>query len=178
MPETPNPSPEKAPAPGIPPVDLGALLATFLGVLKGPAQFYTSIKEEKGFVKVLTFSIAMGAVYGVLRLIWWPLFGGSLGWGIRELIQSLIFGAVGPFVGGAIVWIICMFFGSKAPYEPSARIAGYASAVLPVIGVCLFVKWIGWIAALVVFAYGVYIAVIGARTLNFEPPPPAATSTT
>jgi hypothetical protein len=180
MPETPSsppPSPEQAPAPAIPPIDVNALLGTAMAVLRTPADFFKSKKDEKGFVKCLTFSIAAGVVHGVLRLLSWIMYGHSLGGGLRELVQAIVFGAIGPFIGGAIVWAISMIFGSKATYEPNVRIAAYGFAVMPVMGACLLVPWVGWMGAHAAALYGIYILVVGARTLNFEvPPAPTPTS--
>jgi hypothetical protein len=75
--------------------------------------------------------------------------------------------------GGLIVWIISKVAGSTAPYEPSVRIAAYSYVVAPVAAACLFLRWIGWIGAVVVVLYGIFIAVTGAKVLNFEAPPPA-----
>jgi hypothetical protein len=173
MTETSVPPPQQTSSPGLPPVDPSALVATFVAVLKAPAEFFKSIKDEKGFQKVLVFSVAAWVVYGVLMLVERILYGWGVGHGIRDLVQAVISGFLGPFIGGAILWVICMVLGSKAPYEPAVRICGYSYAVLPIIGLCMLVPWIGWLAALVVGIYGIYIVVMGARTLLFEPAPAA-----
>jgi len=173
MPETsPNPpSPQQAQVPGSPLFDPAALVATFFAVIKGPGDFFRSVRNEKGFQKCVTFSVASWVVFGVLMLLFRILYGHGFGAGVRELLQDVIFGFVGPFIDGLIVWVVCLILGSKAPYEPSVRIASYASAVMPIVGVFMLVKWVGWVGALAACVYGIYIIVVGARTLNFEPPP-------
>src|SRR5512142_3199289 len=102
MPENaPNPPP--SPAPGIPPVDPNALVATALAVLKTPAEFFKSIKDDKGFQKPLTFSVAVWAVYAILRLLY-PLFHLQIGSVIGTVIVAAICAFLVPFVGGIIIW--------------------------------------------------------------------------
>ncbi|HET6411862.1 MAG TPA: YIP1 family protein [Anaeromyxobacter sp.] len=168
---TPPPPPPQ-PKPGSPIVDPAALLATFFSVIRGPGEFFKSAKEEKGLQRCVTFSVASWLVFGVLMLLERILYGHGFGAGVRELVQNVIFGFLGPFIDGLIIWIVCLILGSKAPYEPSVRIASYASAVMPIVGVFMLVKWIGWLGAVAACVYGLYIVVLGARTLNFEPPPP------
>jgi hypothetical protein len=177
MPESlPNPAPSsgQGSSPGAPLVDPNALVATFVSVLKTPADYFKSIKEEKGFQKCLVFSVAALLVYGVLAAIGFLFRGFGVGAAIVLLVQSAISGVIGPFIGGAVIWVICMIFGSKAPYEHSVRISAYGSAVAPVAGVCMLVPYIGWLGALVCWIYGIYVVVMGAKALNFEPKPPAA----
>lgn len=171
---SPTPSTPQAPAPGAPLVDPNALVATFMAVLKTPAEFFKSIKGETGFQKCLVFSVAMFVVQGVLLLLWQLVYYHSFGAGIGSLVQATITGFIGPFIGGLILWVICMVLGSKAPYDPSVRIAAYSSAVAPVAGACMLVPWIGWIGALAAFVYGIYVVVLGAKALNFEQPPVAS----
>ncbi len=178
MPESlPNPSPSsgQGPAPAAPLFDPNALVATFVAVLKAPSDFFKSIKGEKGFQKCLIFSVAALVVYGVLAAVGLLFRSFGAGLAVATLVQSAISGIIGPFIGGAIIWVICMIFGSKAPYEHSVRISAYGSAVAPVAGVCMLVPYIGWLGALVCWLYGIYVVVMGAKALNFEPqPPPAA----
>jgi hypothetical protein len=110
-------------------------------------------------------------VLAALALVFHGLGGGLA---VRTVVQAAVSGLIGPFIGGAIIWVICLIFGGKAPYEHSARIAAYGTAVAPVAGACMLVPFIGWLGALVAWLYGLYIVVMGARTLNFESPPPAA----
>jgi hypothetical protein len=173
MTETSVPPPQQTSRPGLPPVDPSALVATFVAVLKAPAQFFKTIKDEKGFQKCLVFSVAMSVVAGVVSALW-PLLHGQVITALAVIVGTVIFGGIlGPFIGGLIIWIISMIFGSKAPYEPSVRISAYAYAVGPIVAVCNLVPFIGWLAGLVVWVYGIYIAYLGAKELNFEPAPAA-----
>jgi hypothetical protein len=191
VPETsPNPTtpPTQPPSlPSLPPIDPKALLATAIAVVKNPTEFFRSIKGETGFAKCLVFSVAAAAVYGVLvflsTIIYVSVLAG-FGFAIVAAIQGLILavlvgGLIGPFLGGLIVWGVSVIFGSKAPYEPSVRIAAYSMAVMPVMGVASFIApvWILYfLVALAISAYAIYIAVMGAKVLNFDAP--AAPTTT
>lgn len=177
MPESlPNPSPSQGQgsAPGAPLIDPNALVATFVAVLKAPVEFFKSTREEKGFKKCLVFSVAMMVVYGVLAAAALVMVGLGGGWAVRTFVRAVVFGFIGPFVGGAVLWMVCMVLAGKAPYEFSARIVAYSTAVAPVAGACLLVPYIGRLGAFLAVLYGLYIVVMGAKTLNFEPPPTAA----
>ena len=173
MPETPStppPSPEKAPAPGIPPIDPNAIMANVIAVLKTPAEFYKSIKDEKGFQKTVMFSVIMYAVYGVCSLVWDVIHGWVAG-GITALVVALIIGVIAPFLGGIILWAISMAFGSKSTWERAVPIAGYSTAVIIGVGIGVLVPGIGWLIQLVSYLYGLYLWYVGAKTLLFEPAP-------
>ncbi len=172
MPETSNPPPSPTPAPGIPPIDPNAIMANVLAVLKTPAEFFKSIKDEKGFQKPLMFSIIMYAVYGVCSMVW-PIIHGWVGVAVTALVVAVISGVIAPFLGGIIVWAISMAFGSKATWERAVPIAGYATATLLGVGVGALVPYIGWLIQLVSWLYGLYILYVGAKTLLFEPTPDA-----
>ncbi len=175
MPETaPNPPPS---APGIPPVDPNALVATALAVLKTPADFFRSIKDEKGFQKPLTFSVAVWAVYAVLRLLY-PLFHLHIGSVIGVLVVAAIFAFVWPFVGGIILWAICMAFGSKATWERAVPIVAYSSVVVVASGIASLLLILTYAMAPLVMLvglaaaiYGIYLCYVGAKALMFEPTP-------
>lgn len=186
-PTTPPPSQPSQPSSGpvLPPIDLRALVATALAVVKSPAEFFRGIKDEIGFVKCLVFSVAAAVVYGGLVFFSSFFLGlrigfvSAIGTAFTELIKGVIVGGiVGPFLGGLIVWGVSLVFGSKAPYEPSVRIAAYSSALLPAVGLASFIvglSFIFWIVTLAILAYGIYIAVTGAKILNFDAPPAPTT---
>ncbi len=188
MPETsPNPTtppPQPPSLPALPPIDPKALLATAIAVVKNPTEFFRGIKGETGFAKCLVFSVAAAAVYGVLIFLSTLIFVSVLtgfGFAFIAAIQGLIVavlvgGLIGPFLGGLVVWGVSMIFGSKAPYEPSVRIAAYSMAVMPAVGLLSFIPVLGWILMVVPYAYAIYIAVMGAKVLNFDAP--AAPTTT
>lgn len=184
MPDTsPNPTtppPSQPSLPALPPIDPRALVATALAVVTNPTEFFRSIKGETGFAKCLVFSVAAAVVYGVLVFLSNFLWGLRVGVGFAistaftALIVGVIVGGfVGPFLGGLVVWGLSLIFGSKAPYEPSVRIAAYSAALLPAWGVASFlvvVPFVYWLVWLALCAYGVYIAVMGAKVLNFDAP--------
>jgi len=118
----PTPPPPPQPKPGSPIVDPAALVATFFSVIRGPGDFFKSAKEEKGLQKCVTFSVASWLVFGVLMLLVRILYGHGFGAGVRELVQDVIFGFLGPFIDGLIIWIVCLILGSKAPYERTDRL--------------------------------------------------------
>jgi hypothetical protein len=185
MPE--NNTPPSAPqGPQMPPIDPKALIDTAIAVIKNPTEFFKGIKAETGFQKCLVFSVAMGVVYGVLAFVVTLIrfsmimgFGFAFGSAIGALIGGAIAGILGPFIGGLIIWGISLAFGSKATWEPSVRIAAYAMALAPVnaavsfIGLVPYIGWVSILVSLAVGVYGIYICVMGAKVLNFEPAPSA-----
>jgi hypothetical protein len=175
-PTTPPPST----GPVLPKIDPRELVATAIAVVKNPTEFFKGKKGETGFVNCLVFSVAAAVVYGALVFLSTLLFlsiaagfGFAITAAIGALIWAVVTGIVGPFFGGLIVWGVSLIFGSKAPYEPSVRIAAYSMAVLPVVGVCSFVPVLGALAMLAAGLYSIYIAIMGARVLNFDAPPTA-----
>ena len=172
--------PETAPTPSLPPIDPAAVQKTFLAVLTKPAEFYPTVKAEQGFQKVLLFSVIMGVIYGALGAVASILYLHSVIAAIIAIIVGGISGLLAPFIGGAIVFVVCMLFGSKAPFESSVKVAGYASAIYPLYGLAALVgivPLLPMLVQLVVGLYGLYICYIGAKALNFDPAgaaPPAA----
>ncbi|HYD42152.1 MAG TPA: Yip1 family protein [Anaeromyxobacter sp.] len=174
---SPNPT-QPSSGPVLPPIDPKALVATAIAVVKNPIEFFKGKKAETGLVNCLVFSVAMSLACGALTFVSTLVYSGfALIASFRVLFETVVGGGlIGPFVGGLIVWAVSLIFGSKAPYEPSVRIAAYSSAVLPAMGVASFIALLGWLAGLVMLAisaYGIYIAVMGARVLNFDAPPTA-----
>lgn len=183
---SPNPTtppPSQPSGPTLPPIDPKALVATAIAVVKNPTEFFKGKKGETGFAKCLVFSVAAALVYGVLVFLSTLLFvtiaagfGLALVSAIGALVSAAIMGIVAPFLGGLVVWGVSLIFGSKAPYEPSVRIAAYSMAVLPVSGLASFVPLVGSLVMLAAGIYSIYIAVMGARVLNFEAPPAPTTT--
>ena len=172
----PNPpSTEKAPAPGLPPSNPKALITTALAVLKAPAEFFKSIKDEKGFQKVVIFSVAMYVVNGVCSMVW-PLLRGWVGGAITNLVVALISEFIAPFIGGIVIWAICLAFGSKATWERAVPIAGYSTAVVLGFAVGALIPYVGFLVQLAAGLYGLYIMWVGAKALMFEPAPTATPS--
>ena len=176
MPET-APNPSSSPAPGIPPVDPNALVKTAVAVLTAPAAFFKSIKDDKGFQKPLVFSFAVWAVYAVFRLLY-PLFHLQIVGVIATIIGAAIGAVLTPFLGGIILWAICMAFGSKATWERAVPIAAYSSVVGIVSGVASLLLIVSWALAplvmligLVAWIYGIYLCYVGAKAIMFEPAP-------
>ncbi len=175
MPETaPNPPPS-SPAPGIPPVDPNALIATAVRVVKTPADFFRSIKDDKGFQKPLTFSVAVYLVYSVLVAVYPIAHGAVVPSIISIILTTLIGGIAGPFIGGIIIWAICLAFGSKATWDRAVPIAAYSSVVAIGAGIAALLLFVSYalsaLVGLVVWLYGLYLCYVGAKALMFEPAP-------
>ncbi len=178
MPEnSPNQSSSPSPAPALPPVDPAALVNTAIAVLKAPGEFFKNLKEEKGYQKILVFSVAMYLVYSVLAQIWAIAHGAVVSAIVNIVLMTVIGGIVGPFLGGIIIWAICMAFGSKATWEKAVPIAGYAMAIMPLYGVAALLLFVSWglysLVSLAVGLYGLYIVWVGAKARMFEAAPPA-----
>jgi hypothetical protein len=169
--------PENSPssASQIPPIDPSAIVNTAVAVLKAPGEFFKNLKDEKGFQKILVFSIAMYLVYAVLAQISTIVHGAVIGAIVSIVLTALIGGIVGPFLGGVIIWAISMAFGSKATWERAVPIAGYATAIMPAYGVAALFLLVSYglyaLLSLVVGLYGLYIVWVGAKARMFEPAP-------
>lgn len=187
MPETNAPSS----APQMPKIDPKSLVDTAVAVIKNPTEFFKGIKGESGFQKCLIFAVAMGVAAGVasfvvalLTGIVHGLFAAAIIGAVMALILTPIFVVIFALVLGIIVWVVSMIFGSKASWEPSIRIAAYATALAPVnavLGIVGIIPILGAILGLLILlamiAYLIYICVMGAKVLNFEPAPAAPPAT-
>ncbi len=180
MPENASSPPPSGPAPAIPPIDPKALIDTAMAVLTKPAEFFKNLKEEKGYQKILIFSIAMCLVYAVLAQLWSLVHVSVVGAIVSIILTTVIGGIVGPFLGGIVIWAISMAFGSKATWEKAVPIAGYAAAVMPLYGVAALLLFVSWglysLLALLVGLYHLYICYLGAKARLFEPTPEAKPS--
>jgi len=172
---------ETSAAPQIPPVDPKKLVDTAVAVIKNPTEFFKGIKGETGFQKPLTFSVAMGVVSGIISavaVLLWAIVGGAVGVGIVAAVTALIGGVVGgilaPFIGGVIIWVISMIFGSKAQWQASVPIAAYSYAIGPIAALSGFIPLLGIVVSLAAWVYGIYICVMGAKVINFDVPPAPA----
>ncbi len=162
-------APTNAPSspPGLPPIDPAAILNTAVAVLRSPADFYRSVKDDKGFQKVVVFSVIMYAVYGVCSMVW-PLIHGYVGAAVAALVVAIISGLIAPFLGGLILWAICLAFGTKEKWERAVLIAGYATAIMLGAAVGALLPYVGVLIGLAAWLYGLYILWVGAKTLMFE----------
>jgi hypothetical protein len=161
-------------------VDPNALIQTAMAVLTKPAEFFKTVKDEKGFNKGLVFSVAMALVYAILSSLYSIFHGFVVTAIIGIIIVTLIAGLVGPFIGAFIIWDICMAFGSKATWERAFPISAYSMAVAPVAGLVSLLAFVtiglASLVGLLVWLYGLYICYVGARALMFEPTPEAKPS--
>jgi hypothetical protein len=174
--------PENSPpaSPQVPPVDPSAIINTAMAVLTKPAEFFKNLKDEKGYQKILVFSIAMNLLYAVLSQIWPLVHGMVVGAIVNIVLISVIGGIVGPFLGAIIIWAVCMAFGSKATWEKAVPIAGYGMAIMPLYGVAALLLFVAWglysLLSLAVGLYGLWICYLGAKARMFEAAPEAKPS--
>jgi hypothetical protein len=160
----PGPTP---PASAAPLFDPKAIADAFVRVLTRPAEFWASVRDQKGFGPPLVFAVVMGLVAGLMGAILAVTglggvlggFGGPIGGviGVAGIITTPIIYAIGCFIGGGIVYLIALVAGGKADYEQSLRIAGYANAVGPITMAVAFVPFLGIVPSL----YGLYLVALG-----------------
>lgn len=158
-----------APAPQGPsqPSAAPGILQAFVGVLTKPADFYASVRTASGLGAPLVFAVVMGLVSGVITAVFATIglgaaagaMGGAFGagMGVVSILLSPIFAVIGCFVGGAIVHVISMIAGGRGTFEQSVRVAGYASAVMPIGAVLGFVPLLNVLPNL----YGLYLVALG-----------------
>ncbi len=162
---SPSPSAPPPPAGSPPPVSVAALVRAFLAVLTRPAAFFESVKGQAGFRDPLVFAVAMGLAGGVIQAVFamahlLPLVG--VGAGLAMIVLLPVFSVIGCFVGGAVVHVVASIAGGKGTFEDSVRIAGHASAVLPVSAALSFSPLLQYLPAF----YGLYVAALGIVALH------------
>lgn len=168
---------EETPAAGGPtspgsggPFALSWIPRTALAVLRGPAEFYESIRGEAGLRRCLVFSVAALSLAGAELWITSLIVGGGAFMALVA-VYFLLLGLLTPFMGGMVVWVAGQFLGGKAGYATSIRIAAYSYAVVPIaVGLSLAFGVVGALPVL----YGLFVVITGVKVLSAEPP---ATST-
>jgi hypothetical protein len=162
-PPAPQGHPPSSPAPAGGP----GIVQAFVAVLTKPAAFYTSVRDASGLGAPVVFALVMGLASGVIAAVFTVVglgaasgaMGSALGAaaGFGAIVMSPVFAVVGCFVGGAIVYLISMIAGGKGTYEQSVRVAGYASAVMPLSALLGFAPLLGTLPSL----YGLYLVAQG-----------------
>ena len=165
IPSAPAPQgqPPSSAAPGAAP----GIFQAFTAVLTRPGEFYASVRGASGFGAPVVFALVMGVVSGVVAAVYTVIglgaaagaMGGALGTaaGLSAIVMSPVFAVVGCFVGGAIVHVISMIASGRGTYEQSVRVAGYASAVMPIGALLGFLPLLNVLPSL----YGLYLVAQG-----------------
>ncbi len=161
----PEPTPSAPPPGSPPPISAAALVQAFQAVLTRPAAFFESVKGQTGFREPLVFAVATGLAGGVIHAVFamahlLPRVG--VGAGLAMIVLLPVFSVVGCFIGGAVVHVVASIAGGKGSFEHSVRIAGYASAVLPVSAVLSFAPLLQYLPTF----YGLYVAALGIVALH------------
>jgi hypothetical protein len=146
------------------PEQLKSIVPTAIAVVTDPRRFFASMPKEGGFEAPGAFALVMlvayGAIFAVLSLIHL-----TVGGFFASLILMPILGAIGLFIGAAIVFFVSNSLGGQATYESSFRIVAYSSAIAPIQSVAQIVPYL----PILVSAYGFYVAIVAVIAVHQVP---------
>jgi len=126
--------------------DISTVIADAKKVVFSPVTFFKEMPHSGGFADPAIFAAVMAFVMGVVFAIY-SLFGMKYGGaGLASIIMFPIFGVIGSFIGGAILFVIWKLMGSEKSYETAYRCVAYSYAIAPVLAVISFVPYLAGIA--------------------------------
>jgi len=138
--------------------------------LVAPAEYFAVMPKEGGFgeplVKAVIYSLIAGIIGFIFSFMHLSAFSGLFGSsvGIFLIINSLIFGIIGLFIGGAIILVISSICGGNTNYETNVRVTASLMAIYPVQALLSFLTginiWIGQLVFLAIALYGLYMLYI------------------
>ena len=147
---------------------------TWKKVIMSPSEFYENMPKEAGFGEPLAFATInfvvlgfgkalMSIIFGFLGL---TLLGGDAGVTAISMVINVvlntiftpIFGIIGLFIGGAILFILFKIVGGSGSYEGTVRILSYSSAV----GLLAWIPIAGWLFGL----YQIILNIIGGKYVH------------
>ncbi|KAF5416665.1 MAG: hypothetical protein C5S48_02310 [Candidatus Methanogaster sp.] len=122
-------------------------IGTWKKVITTPGDFFKEMPTSGGYEEPLKFAVINYIIAGIgMTLI-------SLGSAFFMIVAMPIFGIIGLFISGAILYICFKIVGGSGSYEGTVRIVAYASAVNAV----AWIPILGWIVAL----YAIYLEIVG-----------------
>ena len=142
-----------------------------------PAEYFAVMPKEGGFgdplVKAVIYSLIagiIGFIFSFMNLSTFSgLFGSSVG--LFLIINSLFFGIIGLFMGGAIILVISSICGGNTNYETNVRVTASLMAIYPIHALLSFLTgvniWIGQLVFLTIALYGLYMLFV-ALTKSLE----------
>ena len=119
-------------------------IGTWKKVITTPGDFFKEMPTSGGYEAPLKFAVVNYVIAGIgMALI-------SLGSAFFMIVAMPIFGIIGLFISGLILYICFKIIGGSGSYEGTVRIVSYASAVnavswIPIIGqiIGLYVIYLG-----------------------------------
>lgn len=132
-------------------VNMSEFIDEFIGtwkkVITTPGDFFREMPTSGGYGEPLKFAVVNYIIAGIgLTLI-------SLGRAFFMIVAMPIFGIIGLFISGLILYICFKIVGGSGSYEGTVRMLSYVSAVNAV----AWIPIIGWIVAL----YAIYLKIVG-----------------
>ena len=122
-------------------------IGTWKRVITTPGDFFKEMPTSGGYEVPLKFAVVNYVIAGIgLTLV-------SLGSAFFMIVAMPIFGIIGLFISGAILYICFKIVGGSGSYEGTVRIVSYASAVNAV-------SWIPIIGQ-IIGLYAIYLGIVG-----------------
>jgi hypothetical protein len=122
-------------------------IGTWKKVITTPGDFFKEMPTSGGYEAPLKFAVVNYIIAGIgLTLI-------SLGSAFFMIVAMPVFGIIGLFISGAILYVCFKIVGGSGSYEGTVRMLSYTSAVNAV----SWIPILGWIVAL----YAIYLAIVG-----------------
>ena len=98
-------------------------IGTWKKVITTPGDFFKEMPTSGGYEAPLKFAVVNYVIAGIgMALI-------SLGSAFFMIVAMPIFGIIGLFISGLILYICFKIIGGSGSYEGTVRIVSYASAV-------------------------------------------------
>jgi len=155
MSESPTPGGATAPAPGAHGGARRSFGERLLGALWLDAGVYDEIEHDPSALPQAAGVVALGALAAGLGS---PAAGGGVG-----LMAGLVAAALGWLASTAVVWLVGVYWlEHTSDYPELLRTLGFASApqMLMLVGI---IPLLGWLAALVSWAWGLAAFVVAVR---------------
>ena len=122
-------------------------IGTWKKVITTPGDFFKEMPTSGGYGEPLKFAVVNYIIAGIgMALI-------SLGSAFFMIVAMPIFGIIGLFISGAILYVCFKIVGGSGSYEGTVRMLSYVSAVN-------VVAWIP-IIGLIVVLYAIYLEIVG-----------------
>jgi hypothetical protein len=103
-----------------------------------------------------------------------PFTGGTfrmpMGWALGMLVYQLVMSIVAVYVLGFIIDLLAPTFGGQKSFGQAIKVAAYSYTAGWLGAVLGIIPWVGWILALVVSLYGIYLLYLGLPRVMKNPP--------
>jgi len=122
-------------------------IETWKTVITTPGDFFRDMPTSGGYEAPLKFAVVNYLIAGIgTALI-------SFGSMFAAVIATPVFGVIGLFIGGLILYVCFKVVGGSGSYEGTVRLAAYSSAVTAV----SWIPIVGWVVGL----YAIYLNIVG-----------------